>query len=224
MRSILSIANARDDIMEPNSAKILDPSQLAAHQDHSFQRLMTAIEQSKIEVAELSAAALGDVLKGVITGEGPTTAGRVHFSRALDPDDASLCARILRAAGGEAGAPVTRLEANVLFDIDAAAAERTDQGRFDDLLVKSVAHFALAETGHAVPPRQVALDPATELSSWANRSTDIDSEILAWIASQVGNKKRMKTTLMGFSAFLTSVGATLSIAAPSIAAMADLIV
>jgi hypothetical protein len=222
VRGILS--NARDDIMEPASVKILDPSQLPTDQDHSFQRLIAAIEHSKIEVAELSAAALGDVLKGVITGEGPTTAGRVHFSRALDPHDASLCARILNAAGGKAGAPVTRLEANVLFDIDAAAAERTDQGRFDDLLVKSVAHFALAETGHAVPPRQVALDPATQLSSWANRSTNIDSEILAWIASQVGNKKRLKTTLMGFSAFLTSVGATLSIATPSIAAMADLIV
>ncbi len=210
--------------MEPTSVEIHDQSQLPTHQDRSFRGLMDAIEHSKIEVAELSVTALGDVLKGVITGEGPTAAGRMHFSRALDPDDALLCARILRAAGGEAGAPVTRREANVLFDIDAAAAERSDDGRFDDLLVKSVAHFALAEAGHAVPPRQVALDPATELSSWANRSTDIDSEILAWIASQVGNKKRLKSTLMGFSAFLTSIGATLSVGAPSIIAMADLIV
>src|SRR5215468_8211642 len=210
--------------MEPDLVEILNLSQSPAHQDRTFRSLMAAIEHSKIEVAELSAAALRDVLKGVITGEGPTTAGRAHFSRALDRDDASLCARILRAAGGEAGAPVTRLEADLLFDIDAAAAERTDDGRFDDLLVKSVAHFALAETGHAVPPRRLALDPATELASWANRSTDIDSEILAWIASQVGNKKRLKSTLMGFSAFLTGIGATLSVAAPSITAMGDLIV
>ena len=185
---------------------------------------MAAIERSKIEVPDLSAAALRDVLQGVITGEGPTTAGRVHFSRALDPDDASLCTRILKAAGGEAGAPVTRLEANVLFDIDAVAAERTDDGRFDDLLVKSVAHFALAEAGHVVPPRQVALDPATALSSWANRSTDIDSESLAWIASQLRNKRRLKSTVMGLSAFLTGIGATLSVVAPPIAAIADLIV
>ena len=210
--------------MEPDPVEILDLWQSPAHQDRTFQSLMAAIEHSKIEVAELSAAALRDVLKGVITGEGPTIAGRIHFSRVLDPHDASLCARILRAAGGEAGAPVTRLEANVLFDIDAAAAERTDDGRFGDLLVKSVAHFALAEAGHAVPPRQLALDPATELSSWANRLTDIDSEILAWIASEVSDKRRLKSTLMGFSAFLTSVGATLSVAAPSIAATVDLIV
>jgi hypothetical protein len=209
--------------METNPVEITDLSQLSARQDRHFQTLMAAIENSKIEVAELSAAALRGVLTGVITGEGPTTAGRVHFSRALDPADALLCARILNAAGGEAGAPVTRLEAEVLLDIDAAAAERTDDGRFNDLLVKSVAHFALTEAGHMVPPRQVALDPATQLSSWANRSTDIDGEILAWIASHVHNKKRLKSTLMGLSAFLTGIGATLSLAAPSITAVVDLI-
>ena len=209
--------------MEMNPVEIINLSQLSARQDRHFQTLMAAIENSRIEVADLSAAALRGVLKGVITGEGPTTAGRVHFSRTLDPADALLCARILMAAGGKAGAPVTRLEAEVLFDIDAAAAERTDDGRFNDLLVKSVAHFALAKAGHIVPPRQVALDPATQLSSWANRSTDIDGEILTWIASHVRNKKRLKSTLMGLSAFLTGIGATLSLAAPSITAVVDLI-
>src|SRR6266853_3340367 len=208
-------------IMKPTSVKSLDLSQSPIDQDRSFQSLMGAIEHSKTEVPELSAAALGDVLKGVITGEGPTTAGRMHFSRALDPDDASLCARILRAAGGEAGAPVTRLEANVLFDIDAAAAERTDDGRFDNLLVKSVAHCALAEAGHKVPPRRVALAPATELSSWTDRSTDIDGEIVVWIASHVHKRKRLKSTLMGLSAFLTGIGASLSLAAPSLVAAVE---
>src|SRR5262249_49846467 len=160
-------------IMEPPPVEILDLSQLPTHRDRSFQSLMGAIEHSKIEVPELSVAALQDVLKGVITGEGPTIPGPVHSSRTLDSGDASLCARILTAAGGESGAPVTRLEANVLLDIDAAAVERTDAGRFDDLLIKSVAHFALAETGHAVPPRQLAPHPATELGSLANRSTRI---------------------------------------------------
>ena len=209
-------------IMETNSIEIADVPEVPSQQDSRFQNLVAAIEHSRIEVADLSAAALRDVLTGVITGEGPTTAGRVHFSRTLDPADASLCARIMTAAGGEAGAPVTQLEANVLFDIDAAAAERTDDGRFDDLLVKSIAHFVLAEAGHVVPPRQIALDPATDLSSWANHSTDVDSEILAWIASQVRNKKRLKSTLMGLSAFLTGIGATLSLAAPSITAMVEL--
>ena len=210
--------------MDKSSVETADLSQFSVQQDHNFQSLMAAIEHSKIAVADLSAAALREVLTGVITGEGPTTAGRIHFSRTLDPGDAQLCARILTAAGGEAGEPVTRLEANLLFDIHAAAAERTDDGRFDDLLVKSVAHFALAEAGHMVPPRQVALDPGTELSSWASRSADIDGEILDWIVSQVRNKRRLKSTLMGFAPFLTGIGAKLSVAVPSLAAMVDLIV
>jgi hypothetical protein len=215
-------------IMKRASVATLPAPRLLPHAreggEGGFQSLIDAIERSKIEVPELSAAALRLVLRGVITGEGPTTAGRVHFSRALDPDDASLCARILNAAGGEAGAPVTRLEASVLFDIDAVAAERTDDGRFDDLLVKSVAHFVVAEAGHVVPSRQIALNPGTALSSWTNRSTDIDGESLAWIASQLRNKQRLKSTVIGISVFLTGIGATLAVAAPSITAAADLIV
>src|SRR5258708_32129462 len=90
-------------IMERALVKILDPSQLPAHQDRIFQALIGGIGHSKIEVPELSAAALHDVLKGVITGEGPTVTGRVHFSRTLDPDDASLCARILPAPAASPG-------------------------------------------------------------------------------------------------------------------------
>src|SRR5215475_9665680 len=95
-------------VMETNPVKVGDPGE-PPQQDSNFQSLMAAIEHSRIEVADLSAAALRGVLNGVITGEGPTTAGRVHFSRTPDPGDAQLCARILTAAGGEEGAPVTRL-------------------------------------------------------------------------------------------------------------------
>jgi len=215
--------------MEKNSAEsgeLLQPSvrkDLSVRQDHNFHSLIAAIEHSKIAVADLAVVALKNVLSGVITGEGPTAAGRVHFSRTLDPADAALCARILAGAGGTAGLPVTRLEAEVLFEIDAAAAERTDNGRFGDLFVKAIAHCVLAEAGHKVPPRQVALAPATELSSWANGSTDIDGEILAWIASHVQNKRRVKSTLMGLSTFLTGIGATLSLTAPSVVTVVDLV-
>jgi hypothetical protein len=214
----------RTRVMETTSAESGEPPSLTIHlQDHNFHNLIAAIEHSRIAVADLSVAALHDVLNGVITGEGPSAAGRMHFSRALDPADAALCARILACAGGTAGLPVTRSEVDVLFEIDAAAAERTDDGRFGDLFIKSIAHCALAEAGHKVPRRQVALALETELSSWANRSTDLDGEVLAWITSHVRNKRRLKSTLMGLSAFLTGVGATLSFTAPSVVTVVDLV-
>ena len=44
--------------METSPVEITDPSQVPAHQDRNFQSLIAAIEHSKIEVADLSAAAL----------------------------------------------------------------------------------------------------------------------------------------------------------------------
>src|ERR1700732_3461951 len=117
---------------------------------------------------ETAAHALTIVRDGVITGEGPTTKGRVHFSRALDADDAAWCARILTASAVE-HEPVSRAEAEALFEIDDAAAERSDNGRFDDLLTKAVVHHAASASGLPVPSRTIALSPETAVESWAPR-------------------------------------------------------
>src|SRR5579862_1625643 len=91
------------------------------------------IEPSKISCRETAALALAVVRDGVITGEGPTTKGRVHFSRELDADDVAWCERILTASAVE-HQPVSRAEAEALFEINDAATERNDKGRFDDLI------------------------------------------------------------------------------------------
>src|SRR5262252_8064480 len=113
-----------------------------------------------------AAHALTVVRDGVITGEGPTTKGRIHFSRSLDADDAAWCARILTAVAVN-DQPVSRAEAEALFEINEAATERTDAGRFDDLLTKAVAHHTASACGLPVPPRSVALSPETDIESWA---------------------------------------------------------
>src|SRR6058998_600809 len=125
-----------------------------------------------------AAQALTVVRDGVITGEGPTTKGRIHFSRSLDADDAAWCARILTAAAVE-HQPVCRAEVEALFEISDAAAERTDDGRFDDLLAKAVVHHAASASGLPVPPRTVALSPETAIESWAPpKAVGVDTEVL----------------------------------------------
>ena len=125
-----------------------------------------ALEPSEISCRNTAALALTIVRDGVITGEGPTTKGRIHFSRALDADDAAWCARILTATAVE-HQPVSRAEAEALFEINDAAAERSDDGVFDDLLAKAVVHHAASASGLPVPPRTVALSPETAIESWA---------------------------------------------------------
>jgi hypothetical protein len=152
-----------------------------------------------------AALALTVVRDGVITGEGPTTRGRVHFSRELDADDAAWCARILTAAAVE-HQPVSRAEAEALFEINDAAAERSDDGRFDDLLAKAVVHHAASASGLPVPPRTVALSPDIAIESWApTQAVSVDTEVLEWIASQMRGKRRSNRTLMTLVA--TIVGA-----------------
>jgi hypothetical protein len=164
-----------------------------------------AIETSKIADRKSAAQALSVVRDGVITGEGPTTKGRIHFSRALDADDAALCARILTASA-VAQQPVSRAEAEALFEIDNAAAERSDNGRFDDLFAKAVVHHVASASGLAVPSRTVALSPDTAIESWApTRAANVDVEVLAWIASQMRAKRVSNRTLMTLVA--TIVGA-----------------
>jgi hypothetical protein len=166
-----------------------------------------AVEPTKISCRTAAAQALTIVRDGVITGEGPTTKGRVHFSRELDADDAAWCARILTATAVE-HQPVSRAEAEALFEIDDAAAERSDDGRFDDLLAKAVVHHAASESGLPVPPRTVALSPETSIESWApTRAAGVDIEVLEWIAARMRGKRRSNRTLMRLVATIVGVAA-----------------
>jgi len=164
-----------------------------------------ALEPSDISCRDSAAQALAVVRDGVITGEGPTTKGRVHFSRALDADDAAWCARILTATAVEHQL-VSRAEAEALFEINDAAAERSDGGRFDDLLAKAVVHHAASASGLPVPPRTVALSPDTAIESWAPpQAVGVDTEVLNWIAAQMRGKRRGNRTLMRLVATLVGV-------------------
>ena len=147
--------------------------------------LIGAVEMSKSGDRDVAVYALGIVRDGVITGEGPTTRGRIHFSRALDAQDAAWCARILTATA-VADQPVSRAEAEALFEINAAATERSDNGQFDDLFAKAIVHHAASASGLPVPSRTIALSPDTAIESWApTRAAGLDIEVLEWIAGQI---------------------------------------
>jgi hypothetical protein len=154
---------------------------------------------------ETAASMLTIVRDGVITGEGPTTSGRVHFSRVLDTDDVAWCTRILTAASVNE-APVSRAEATALFEIDVAASERCDEGRFEDLLEKAVAHHAASASGLPVPPRSVALAPETSIESWAPANArGVKTDILEWVASQMRGKRPNNRALASMVATLVGV-------------------
>ena len=104
--------------------------------------------------------------------------------------------------------PVSRAEAEALFEINDAAAERSDDGRFDDLLAKAVVHHAASASGLPVPPRTVALRPDTSIESWApTQAIDIDIEVLEWLASQMRGKRHSNRTLTAMVAAIVGAAA-----------------
>lgn len=185
----------------------------AEHRDPTmFSELMRIIDQSPIAHGDVAARALSVVRYGVITGEGPTADGRTHFSRTIDGDDALWCERILTAAALN-GQPISRAEAEILFAIDEAGADRTDDGRFDELMARAIVHHAASASGLPVPPRAVALSSETPIESWApTRAVGVDTEVLEWIQSQVKGKRRRNATLMSVIMTFLVGAATLPLA------------
>src|SRR3981081_2185210 len=162
---------------------------------------------SKRSCRKTAAQALTIVRDGVITGEGPTTKGRIHFSRALDADDAAWCARILTATAVE-HQPVSRAEAEALFEINDAATERSDGGRFDDLLAKAVAHHAASESGLPGRPAPAPLPPGTASeTSPPPHGCTVGAETLEWLSRQMRGNRRGNRTLAAMVAAIVGVAA-----------------
>jgi hypothetical protein len=194
----------------------------------SLDELIAAIEradggtqvETQAQAQADAAQALAFVRDGIITGEGPTTKGRVHFSRELDAGDAAWCRRILTAPA-LVQSPVSRGEVETLFQIDEAASERSDAGQFDDLFAKAVVHHAASVSGFKVPPRSVALAADTSIERWAPpRASEVDIQVLEWLSRQMRGNRRPNTTLMTLIA--TLVGAAALPIAQSLPGMFDL--
>jgi hypothetical protein len=178
--------------------------------------LIRDIETSAGADRDLAARALGIVRDGVITGEGPTTEGRVHFSRAIDVVDVAWCMRILNAMA-VANLPISRAEAETLFEINEAASDRNDDGRFDDLFAKAIVHHAASASGLPVPPRSVALSPETAIESWApTQAIGVNIEVLEWISAQMRGKRRSNRKLMALVATLIGAATLPLIALPNV--------
>ena len=151
---------------------------------------------------DTAAHALTIVRDGVITGEGPTTKGRVHFSRALDADDAAWCVRILTAARSSisrsAGPKPRRCSRSMMPRPSAAT-----------MAVSTICWPRRSSTTR--PPRRACRcrrAPSrcrrTPRSRAGRRRTPsrVNTEVLEWIASQMRGKQRSNRTLVAMVATL----------------------
>lgn len=131
--------------------------------------LVTVIDKARWSPQGLVTFALEQVKHAVIDGIGPLRAGKVLPAGAINEAEVELLKRILYAYGGDGNIGITRAEAEVLFDIDAATSAQSNAASWSDLFVKAIANCVMTASGYAPPSREQAL--AQE--GWLQRRGDL---------------------------------------------------
>jgi len=119
--------------------------------------LVNILEQARWVPATLVHFALDQVKQAVIAGDGPLRVGRQLKCGQISADEVALLRRVLYAFGGDGNAAITRLEAEVLFDIEDATAAGLQGPEWQELFIKAIACLVMVASGYRVTSREEAL-------------------------------------------------------------------
>jgi hypothetical protein len=119
--------------------------------------LVNVLDKARWAPLSLVRLALDQVKDAAIKGTGPLRSGRKLAPGCVCEADVDVLRRILYSFSGEGNMAVTRPEAEVLFDIDAATAAGDNHPAWTDLYVKAIGSSVMAASGYAAPPREIAL-------------------------------------------------------------------
>jgi hypothetical protein len=109
--------------------------------------------------------ALDQLKEAIIAGRGPLRSGNMPQPALVTEADVDWLRRTLCAYGSDGNLAVTRLEAEVLFDIEEATASADNHRAWPELFIKAIAGAVMAAAGYATPARARALAP----EPWRNR-------------------------------------------------------
>jgi hypothetical protein len=144
--------------------------------------LVNVLDKARWSPQSLVAFALDQVKTAVIEGTGPLRANGAVEACVINEAEVELLKRVLYAFGGDSNIAVTRPEAQILFDIDAATAGNANAESWPDLFVKAIANSVMAASGYAAPSREQALARET----WLEKRNDLSPSALAQKALNAG--------------------------------------
>jgi hypothetical protein len=136
--------------------------------------LVNVLDKARWAPQSLARFALEQVKTAAIDGTGPLRSGNTLKPGRVGEAEVDLLRRILYSFGGEGNIAVTRPEAEVLFDIDAATAGADNHPAWTDLFVKAIASAVMAASGYATPPREIAL----ARDAWLDRRGDLSLDAM----------------------------------------------
>lgn len=119
--------------------------------------LIRAIDKARWSPESMVRFALHSVNDAVISGKDTLRGVPSAKAGQVTDADVDLIRRIIFAFGGDGNVAVTRAEAEILFAINDATAEQTDNAAWTELFVKAIAGVVMAASGYSAPPRAEAL-------------------------------------------------------------------
>jgi hypothetical protein len=119
--------------------------------------VLAVLDRARWVPQSLARFALDQVKDAVVDGAGPLRGDDACTLRTVGRLHVELLRRILCSCDGDGDLPVTRPEAEVLFDLDTATADGKNHSGWRELFVQAGVNCVLAACGYATPPRTLAL-------------------------------------------------------------------
>ncbi len=148
--------------------------------------VLNVLGKARWAPASLSKFVLEQVKHAVVTGQGPLRHGKSVAAGRISECEVDLLRRILYAFGGDGHVAVTRIEADVLFDIDEAVAGSPPNALWTDLFVKAIANVMMSASGYSVPTREEALRQEADLDD-DDGQTSILFSLLAMVHANLSS-------------------------------------
>lgn len=143
-----------DDAGEWLAARILRDGRIDSHTE--LELLVRLIEQAIGVPQKLVLFAMGEVRSSVLTGSGPVRDAAVLKPGVIGDAEVTLLSRVLYGLGSEGNMAVSRLEAELLFDLNDAIVDAENPHAWADLFVKAIANHIMAAPLWTAPSRHEA--------------------------------------------------------------------
>ncbi|MFK5979282.1 MAG: hypothetical protein QM488_10395 [Rhizobiaceae bacterium] len=151
--------------------------------------LVCIIEKASYVPSSLSDLALLEVAKAVLEADGEKIFGRQLVKGKLGLAEVELIRRVLYANGGESGIAISRLEAEVLFNLNDQTSESENHPAWSDLFVKAIANYLMAVSGYQGVGREEAL----RRDAWLEDTETDVAGVLANALRSIGQTFTKKT-------------------------------
>lgn len=171
-----------------------------------FSVLLRLIESAQDVPPQLAAFAIRQVRSAVLASRRPVSSVRLPFNRTIDSETAALVRRVVLGCAGLSMRAVTREEAEALFDLHDLSAGGANDTDFDDLFFKAVSHHLIAEAGHNVPTRGMALARLSEFPRGDGHAAPLGPEETAWLATRIMRDGRPTAVEFELLQFFTGQG------------------